>query len=81
MSTPNTFRSLIALWPTVAEFSKDIDIPYQTASAMARRDSIDADYWPRVIDKAAERGFENITWELLAKMAAGVAEQTQQGAA
>lgn len=78
MTNPVSFSDLISRWPTIVAFSGDLDVPYQTAAAMKRRGSIDAEYWPKVIEKAAERDIAGVTWEALAKMAF---ESRQAGAA
>lgn len=72
MDTPESFSALIDRWPTIVAFSTDLDVPYQTAAAMKRRDSIDPEYWELVISKAGERGINGVTWEYMAKLAAGV---------
>lgn len=72
-SPPSSFSELIARWPNVSKFAEDIKAPYQTAAAMKRRDSIDPNYWPKLIETARARGIKGVTWERLAKMAAGVA--------
>jgi hypothetical protein len=76
MQNPVSFSQIIDQWPTVAAFADSMGVPYQTASAMKRRNSIDPDYWERLIQQCEKRGIEGVTWELLAKLAAGITETT-----
>lgn len=69
MSTPTSFSAVIRFWSTTAEFASDIRVPYPTAAAMKRRDSIDTVYWQRVIEAAKRRGYSGVNLETLAKLA------------
>lgn len=64
-----TFRDLIARWPTVAEFGRDIGVEYQAARKMHERDSIRDVHWTAVVAAARQRGIR-VTVEALASMKA-----------
>ena len=47
-----------------------IGVTTEHATAMKRRGSIPAAYWPRLIGAAADGGIEGVTYEVLAELAA-----------
>ncbi|WP_117395638.1 hypothetical protein [Maritalea myrionectae] len=65
-----THASLIDNWPSLSEFAADIGIKYGTAKAMRRRGAIPANRWAAVVSAAEERGYEQVTFEKLAEIAA-----------
>jgi len=62
-----THADIINLWPSLAVFAEDVAVHYGTAKAMRRRGSIPAELWVLVVDGAANRGIEGITFESLAR--------------
>ena len=66
---PTCHRGVIALWPSLAEFARDTGIPYETAKAMRRRNSIGDGHRAAVIEQARNRGFAHVTFELLTRTA------------
>lgn len=66
----NCFRAVIDLWPSCAEFARDIDAPYNTAAAWYGRNSIPPEHWAAIIVAAERRGFEGVTAEALTAIAA-----------
>lgn len=59
---------IIALWPSVGEFAKDIGQKETTCRGWKLRDSIPVKYWDKVINAAKHREFETeITFEVLIK--------------
>lgn len=64
------FRDVINQWPSLNEFGADLGITRLLAQQWRRRDSIPAGYWPRLIEKAADRRIKRVTLENLAGMAA-----------
>jgi hypothetical protein len=58
-------REVIELWPTRAEFARELGVAYQTARQWYARDNIPANYWPAVVSNAAARGLRQVTVELL----------------
>jgi len=66
----NSFREVIDLWPSLREFASDIGVKYGTAQVMRYRNSIASDHWAVVVDRAAERGFREVTYELMARLKA-----------
>jgi hypothetical protein len=59
---------IFAVWPSDAEFGRDIGVPYPTVSAWKQRGSIPAAYWWHIIRAAAQRGHAEITADLLARL-------------
>ena len=64
------FRSLISLWNTRVEMASDMGVGKNVVQQWYNRDSIPADRWIQLIAAAESRGFEGITLELLASIAA-----------
>ena len=62
-----THSEIIGLWSNVAEFARDIDVPYQRARKMNDRGSIHSDYWSLVVSAADKLGHDEITIELLSR--------------
>jgi hypothetical protein len=75
-----SFRDLIARWPTVADFGRDIDVAYQTARKMNERDSIADVHWTAVIKAARSRGIK-IALEDLARMKARPSRSAERASA
>lgn len=65
-----TFRDVIAAWPSLSEFAKDIGVSENTAKLMRFRDSVAPEYWPFVVDHAKSRKIKGISLELLHKLRA-----------
>lgn len=65
------FRDVIFLWPTAAEFGRDLGIGEVSARAMKNRNSIPSKYWDKVVKAAHERGIGDISLEALSKIASG----------
>lgn len=66
----NSFAEIIALWPTVAAFADDVGVKYPTAASWEQRNTLPSDIWEDVVLAAADRGFEGVTLERLAAIAA-----------
>lgn len=64
----NSVRELIDAFGGPTAFSKIIEKRPSTASEMKRNRSIAVDYWPKVIEAAAERGMEGVTAEFLMRL-------------
>lgn len=62
-----THADIIKLWPSLAEFCRDIGVSYPTGQAMRNRSSIRATHWPRLIEAAHRRGFTTVNLEMLAQ--------------
>lgn len=59
---------IINIWPTVADFARDVGIPYSLAKCWRRRGSIPAAHWVAVIRAADRRGLP-VSLETLAQAA------------
>jgi hypothetical protein len=59
------------LWPTVAEFARDIGIKPTHAQTMRVRGSIPVEYWPNILAAAKARKLGGITADALMKLHAG----------
>ncbi len=66
----NSFATVIDLWPSIVAFADDMGAEYPTAAAWKQRNSIPPAVWPKVVAAAAKRGFEGVTFERLASLAA-----------
>lgn len=62
-----TFRDLIARWPTIADFAREIDAGYEAARKMNDRNNIHNEHWGAVIKAALKRDIE-VTLDDLYKM-------------
>lgn len=63
-----TVEQVIALWPTVPDFARDIGITPKHAQTMRARESIPPGYWLDVVRAATERGFKGVSLEVLARI-------------
>ena len=68
MSKVKNFRNVIDLWPTAADFGRDIGVTDINARAMRQRNSIPSEYWCKVVERASAIGHK-VTYESLAKFA------------
>lgn len=62
-----THSQIIAKWPSLSEFARDLGVPYGTAKAMRRRGSIPPAYWAAVVSKAALRDIHGVSLQALAE--------------
>jgi hypothetical protein len=60
-----TIDDLMKLWPTVAEFARDIGIKPTHAQTMRVRGSIPVEYWPNILAAAKTRNLPGITADTL----------------
>lgn len=70
MSSITTFQDVMAKWGSYADFARDIGIKPSHAEVMKVRKSIPPSHWPKIVKAAERRGCSEITYELLAKIAA-----------
>ena len=69
MSTKITsFRDLMDLWPSTAEFALDLGVRKNTAEVMRFRNSVDPTYWGRIVEGAKRRRIRNVKLELLVRL-------------
>lgn len=61
-----THSDIIDQWPSLAEFARDLSVPYGTAKAMRRRGSIPAQYWNSTVASAARRSINGVGLQQLA---------------
>jgi len=57
--------TIINLWPTIAECSRDVGQPYETVKQWRRRNSIPAEHWRAVIAAANAKQFQGVTLDAL----------------
>lgn len=69
MTDIREFKDIIYLWPSAADFGRDIGVGEVSARAMSRRNSIPSKYWGATIKAAVERGISSLSYETLAKCA------------
>lgn len=65
-----THAEIIGLWPSIAQFARDLGVAYESAKAMSRRSSIPATYWKRVVQAAAAIDLQCVTYAALAEAVA-----------
>lgn len=68
------FRDIIDAWPSRSAFADDIGSSQQAVTNMVARDSIPSRYWVAIVHQAEARGITGVTFDLLAKIAAGSTE-------
>lgn len=66
-----TVDDLMRLWPTVAEFARDIGIKPTHAQTMRVRGSIPVEYWPNILAAAKTRNLRGVTADALMTLHAG----------
>jgi hypothetical protein len=88
MSTPAappvSFAALIDLWPTMADFSRETNQPYERVKRWKALNNIKPKHWPAVKAAAFSRGFFWCDDAFLARLAAEterVRDLTSSGAA
>ncbi len=67
---PPNFRDVIARWPTTRAFARDAGCSPTLVRQWRHRDSVPAQYWPRIVEGAARRGIVLVDLKLLAQLAA-----------
>jgi hypothetical protein len=67
----NSHKEIIELWPTRAEFAREVGVSYQTARQWYARDGIPARHWPEIVNAARKRNFSGVTLETLVAIEAG----------
>ena len=63
-----SFRSIIAKWPSLAEFARDLGVSENTAKQMRTRDSIGIEHWQNLLASAKRRKIRGVTVEVLARL-------------
>lgn len=66
--TPSTISGLIDMWPSIAEFAADLDVGYEAAKQMRRRNSVAVEHWPRLMEACRQRGISGINAEHMVAM-------------
>ena len=72
-----TLDDLIRLWPSEAEFARDIDLkPSHVAVFKCRKNIPSHPYWKRIIAAADLRGFDSVTADALLNIQSHMAKTT-----
>jgi hypothetical protein len=71
-----TFDELIDLWPSGAEFARDIDVKPSHVGVFKVRKNIPSEHWPAIIKAAEGRGIAGVTAETLLAVQASMAAQS-----
>lgn len=62
-----TVRDIISKWPSASEMARDLGLRRAGHGAMMKmRGSIPPQHWPKLVEAAAQRGIEGVTFEVLA---------------
>ncbi len=64
-----TFQEVIDAWPTIKALADDLGTSDGHVRTMRARNSIPSGFWAIVVEKAAMRGHQGITLEVLAAAA------------
>lgn len=67
MQVVDDFRAIIALWRSARSFARDIGGPSMAEQGRIwrRRNRVPRHYWPRLLERLAERGRPDITEDML----------------
>lgn len=65
MATPRSFSEVIDLWPTIADYARDLGEPYENARQWRLNDSIPGRAFAPTVDAAEGRRLDGVTLELL----------------
>jgi len=68
------FSDVFDLWPSRAELADDMGEKDGTVRQWANRNYVRAHYFDRIVAAAQSRGFNEVTHELLSKIAANAVE-------
>lgn len=69
MNKPETHAQIVKLWPSFAEFAKDIGVKRDAGRMMFTRNSIPSWRFDAVIEALLRRGFPPLTYAELSAMA------------
>ena len=65
-----TFVEIIDRWPSMSALAADLGVPYVNVQIMRFRDSIAAEHWSLIEEKAIARGIDGVTVKLMADIKA-----------
>lgn len=69
MMSTQSFVAIIELWPTCEGMALDVGESGVNVRAWKYRNNIPAPCWVRLVGAARQRGFHQVTYELLARLA------------
>jgi hypothetical protein len=70
-----TWNDVFAAFPSVAAIAALLNVPYQTAAAWRRRNSIPSRYWLALAEAATTQGITGISVDALSRIEAASAAQ------
>ena len=73
---PKSFSEIVDLWPSFAAMADDIGAKANTVAKWHLRDRISPDCWLAVAEAAERRGYDGVTVDLMARLAAGTRANT-----
>jgi hypothetical protein len=73
----HNLSDLTGLWPSVADFARDIGVKPSHAHTMLVRGNIPVVYWPKIIQAADGRGIKGVTSEAMMNIHTEAAEPAQ----
>ncbi|BAQ44369.1 hypothetical protein [Methylobacterium aquaticum] len=76
----STVSDLIAKWPSISDWARDLGLRPSHGTVIKHRGSIPVAYWPKMIAAAEQRGINGVTYEALALIHAAAA-RAEAGAA
>lgn len=77
----NTVEDVFQRFGKTSAFADALGLKLSAASEMRRRASIPVRYWPKLVEAARERGFEEITNDTLVSIHAPSVSPSQEDAA
>jgi len=67
-----TVTDIFTLWPSVSDLARDLGLKREShGTLMKHRGSIPVGYWPRLLDAAARRGIQGLSYDVLVAAHAG----------
>ncbi len=66
----NSHRQIVDRWGNRAAFAREVGVDYQVARQWCVRNNIPSEYWLDVVNAAHQRGFREVTTDLLATIKA-----------
>jgi len=64
-----SFAELLLRWPSLAQISAELGVPYDTVIAWKRRNSVPYEYWTALVASAQQNEIRGLSMEVMAEAA------------